>query len=583
MALWLAGTIVVGAVYVWSRPAVGTATYQYQGRAAHRVALPFFVPTEGDRLDVSFTMVLAPIRAGTFRVKPDDCIDQLVINGHVVDGHLANFCDYAAGPSLDLSPYLRTGPNEFHVTLRDHGGLGGLRIEVSAIDPLFLVLCAAFVACAGRLTLAVGAFASHDTVDRSLLAIAAGGAVLRFLYVLATHYSVRGHDTDAHIEYIRYVAAHLRVPPAAGGWEFHQPPLYYFVTGLYLRWASSIGVSLESILVTIQVLSLLLCIASFVAALWIGTMLFDSRRERARLLLYAAIVATAPASVYTAARISNDALYQWLSFLSFGLLLSWWKRGDTRTWYLLVVTVSLAISTKTSGVVFLPVVFACLFLRDRRSWRSQMTPAALALGIVLLVAGTVPIMRIMRDPGAHRLWTMGNESMNGALALDTKARSFLTFNPIAIIDKPENNPWVNGERRQYFWEYFFRSAFFGEFTFAPSLRFLERVIVATGLLALPLAAVGLVSEARHRLHRSLPLLLTCGLLLASVVSYRVRFPYAPDQDFRFVTLLSVPLTFTAVQGAFVLPPAARQAGVLILTSQAGLCALFLVLLLFITG
>ncbi len=580
IALAFAGTVLVGAVYVWSRPVISVVTYQYRGRDAHTAALPFAVQTEADLMDIRFTMVLEPIHSGTFRVKPDDCIEQLAINSQIVDRRLASFCDYADGRSLDLSPYLRTGRNDFHVTVRDQGGLGGLRLDVAELDPLLLLLWASFVACATRLCFAVVALASNDTMDVGVLAVAAGGSILRFLYVLATPFQVRAYDTDGHIEYIRYVATNLRIPSATAGWEFFQPPLYYFVTGLYVRWATALGQSLQSILSTIQVFSLILTIASFLVGLWIGTLLFESRRERAQLLLYGIIIGSLPALVYPASRISNDPLYQWLSFLSFGLLVSWWERGDTRTWYALLVTVSLAISTKASGVVFLPGIFACLFLRDRGSWRSQMRHAALALAVVWLVAGSVPIARIMRDPGAHRLLNLGTEGLNPALGVDTKARNLLTFNPIAMIDKPENNTWLDQQRRQYLWEFFFRSALFSEFSFAKTLQGLERLMVALGLLALPLAAVGLAYEGRRRLHRSLPLLVVTGSLFAAVVWYRLTFHNAPGQDIRFVTLVAVLLSWAAVRGAFVLPPLWRRLGVAVLATQAGLCALFLVLLMF---
>jgi hypothetical protein len=39
-----------------------------------------------------------------------------------------------------------------------------------------------------------------------------------------------GYDVDSHYQYIRYVAEHLRLPPANGGWQFFQAPLYYIVS-----------------------------------------------------------------------------------------------------------------------------------------------------------------------------------------------------------------------------------------------------------------------------------------------------------------------------------------------------------------
>ena len=59
---------------------------------------------------------------------------------------------------------------------------------------------------------------------------------------------------------------------------------------------------------------------------------------------------------------------------------------------------------------------------------------------------------------------------------------------------------------------------------------------------------------------------------------RLKVAFAPIQDFRYVTLLAVPLTYAAVQGVLLLPPLWRRLGEVALGSLAGLCALFLVLL-----
>src|SRR5438132_7762742 len=105
--LSLTGAVVVALVALWIRPVFAAATYQYRGRTPHTTELPFFVPTEADRMEVGFTVTLGSIRFGTYRVKPDDCIEELRVNDLIVDDR-AIFCDYGGGRSVDLSPYLRS-------------------------------------------------------------------------------------------------------------------------------------------------------------------------------------------------------------------------------------------------------------------------------------------------------------------------------------------------------------------------------------------------------------------------------------------------------------------------------------------
>ncbi len=44
-----------------------------------------------------------------------------------------------------------------------------------------------------------------------------------------------GHDVEDHVEYIRYVQDHWRIPIASDGWEMHQPPVYYVLMAALLE------------------------------------------------------------------------------------------------------------------------------------------------------------------------------------------------------------------------------------------------------------------------------------------------------------------------------------------------------------
>jgi hypothetical protein len=44
-----------------------------------------------------------------------------------------------------------------------------------------------------------------------------------------------------HIDYVQYMFTHWSVPPAQGGWEFYQPPLYYFLSALWMQAGQLLG------------------------------------------------------------------------------------------------------------------------------------------------------------------------------------------------------------------------------------------------------------------------------------------------------------------------------------------------------
>jgi hypothetical protein len=48
-------------------------------------------------------------------------------------------------------------------------------------------------------------------------------------------------DCQGHVDYIRFVAKHWRVPLATNGWEMFQAPLYYFKAAAVYRWFGGAG------------------------------------------------------------------------------------------------------------------------------------------------------------------------------------------------------------------------------------------------------------------------------------------------------------------------------------------------------
>jgi hypothetical protein len=192
---------------------------------------------------------------------------------------------------------------------------------------------------------------------------------------------------------------------------------------------------------------------------------------------------------------------------------------------------------------------------------------------------TADAMRAAADPTARRLVTMNVDGLPPALTLPSELRNFVTFDPAQIVTHPENFPWDDSQRRQFLLEFFFRSAFFGEFTFAGHLRPLERAILVSALLGLPLMAFGVARELGDA-HPIWPMVASAAVLLGAFVMYRMKFPFAPSQDFRYVTFLAVPLTFFAVRGAFDLPRLARPFGVATLATLGASCATFVLLVVY---
>jgi 4-amino-4-deoxy-L-arabinose transferase-like glycosyltransferase len=286
------------------------------------------------------------------------------------------------------------------------------------------------------------------------------------------------------------------------------------------------------------------------------------------------LVAVFPSLIFVAARITNDVLYQFLGVLFLALLVRWWQKPEWKIWYALAALTGICLITKVSATAFLPALFLILLCRSKIQWRSKILHGIAGLLVITLISGWLPVLRLYVEEDTSRTLSLGNQGMNGGLTLSNAPEHFLTFNPLEVLRHPYNNPWDDAYRRQYFWEYFYRSAFTGEFSFNDRLRDLNKLILLTGMCAAALLLYGCIMEIVRSPKKTFPLWLMLMLLIAASLSYRFRFAYSANQDFRFVVMAVIPLSYFAVRGALSLPMFLRPLGKTLLLFFSVSCALF---------
>lgn len=537
----------VGVLYHTVAPRFSDTEYAFGGQSPASEHIPFFLPTRGDILTVTTVMTLQSWHPKLFILRPDDCITALTINGIRVPSEMVQFCEYGEGRRVDLSPYVHPGTNDVRILLSDSGGLGGINISMARTDPLSIAVCVLFA----FLLFAYAFFLFRlpsVRARRAYWTIFCVGVLLRIFYVFVTPVTVRAHDVGGHLDYIRFILAHWSIPHAEDGWEFHQPPLYYALAAVWTRaWDFFGDTGMLAALRSLQISSLIFSLGALAMATWIGVMLFPKERQRLSAALFLAIVAVFPGLLYIAARVSNDALSHFLSFTALALLLRWWQTKSHRVWYLLAVIIGLACLTKISAAVLLAAALLCLLLRSQDTWRSKLFHGSIWLLLVGSIAGWLAALRLFLEKDITRTVLLGNKGMDHALAVPQTGIAFLVFHPWEILRVTFNEPWTDLSRRQFFWEFFFKSAFFGEYQF-EAMRWLCIAILTCGLLMIPLIFAGIVTTLRQRARRlsAVPVLVTFVLLLAAAVLYAAKFRYAPNQDFRFSVLLIVPVAFFIV-------------------------------------
>ena len=126
------------------------ATYSYDGQQLQQTTIPFFVETEEEFFDIDLTFSLNRYHASRFIMGPDDCIEELIVNGKVYE-EMKGRCNTHPGFVLLLDNLQER--NTMHIRIHDFGGEGGISIRPSWKDSVFLsvlLLCILALSWTGK-------------------------------------------------------------------------------------------------------------------------------------------------------------------------------------------------------------------------------------------------------------------------------------------------------------------------------------------------------------------------------------------------------------------------------------------------
>ncbi len=373
------------------------------------------------------------------------------------------------------------------------------------------------------------------------------GLTLRIIYLWQTPFFDREHDVNAHIDYIRFVADNWTIPPSNAGWEFHQAPLYYFVVAPFYALGRSLGWNDDLTLRGIQILSLAFSAITLFSVVAIGRRLFP-KREKLQQVLFMLGLVTLPALIINATPISNDALFHPLSFLFFALLIRWWQTEKWRDWHWMVLVAIAAWLTKASALLFVPIAFGCLLLKTTLPVQKRITHGLIAAVAIMILGGWLIAWRTMAETNPVMLPFNEVQGLSDSVLVRNSWENFLVFRPAQFIAIPYNLPHSDDAGRQYFWEYFLRSAFSGEWNFGSLLAPLHSATLFLSLLLVLAAIRGVAKTTWKSLLSAAPVWLTGIFVLVGALMYRIDTPCACNQDFRFSPLLAIPAFFFIVQG-----------------------------------
>lgn len=561
--LFVFGMIMLGVFFFQTQPRFGDVRYSTDGGViSSQLPSPLTLQTESPEVTFTIPLSFVDLKPQLFTFEPQGCIRSIMIEGQSVYAGTEP-CEFSSSRTLLLGPHLKTGRNEFVVHMQRTGEKIGLDLHTATHDPLTVVTLIAMLFLVCWYSWTASRFLPVLNGRRWIIILFVIGIIARSGYTMWTPPDARAHDQGAHMEYIHYVAQNKKMPPAQDGWEFHQPPLYYFLAAGIMNLETSFGRSAGNAERDLQALSVLFSVIALGAGLFIGLTVFTVKKWLP-MFVYSLMLTGFPVLIYSSSRITNESLSHPLTVLTLLMTILFWQTGKLKFWHATWVLLGLTFITKVSALTLFPVALVSLFhpkmiqkmmhiksSLPKRSkkflggifiWAKPLALPLLIAGLLFfLIAGWYPIARL-QEADTTKTFTAGNEGMSGDLRVPRGIANLITFHPAQILSHPFNDPWNDEQRRQFFPEYFFKSAFFGEYLFR-GLETFGRTILLGSILLLPLLVGGLWMAFTRYLKPSVPLLMTFISVFGAAVVYRVLFAYSSNQDFRFSVLLLIPLAY----------------------------------------
>jgi hypothetical protein len=538
-------------------------------QTAEEVSLPYRGDSSGlKRYLFAGKMYKGFLKQDIVHITPDDCLVSMRVGGQelplddLLSGRLD---DWNGGFDYRLGSYLAEGWNDIEITIEDSAGKYGVSVDPSNRDVLgwiiktFLVLT--FLAAIFLLLRLLG-------MRTSMTILILVGIALRLSYMNVTPPHMRSHDSQAHMEYIHYIADYHRLPKASEGWAFYHPPVYYITGAVILDAMRMLGiqdqVSTDS---AMEFYSFLLSIVFLLTGIRIIELTFGQLLSGYYLRKYREIknfgfwkktipmIACTlfvlwPSNIVHSVRIGNDSLLYVLYALSFYFILRWVFLSCFRDLVIASVFTALALLTKTSALILFGIIGVYVLAdiaRRKFQWKAWLNywPVALILGAAFLLAFGGGITA--RLSGSNVNLIVGNAgNLNSGLFVGNHAGNYLYFDTKIFLTEPFTEAWDDAQGRQYFWNYLFKTGLFGQFLYPGDvIRNIAILISFLFLFVLGIVAYGALLTEKFHWKTNAIHFLNVLILLISAVLFRIQIPASCSNDFRYILPLLISFTYLA--------------------------------------
>ncbi|MBP5246825.1 MAG: glycosyltransferase family 39 protein [Fibrobacter sp.] len=471
----------------------------------------------------------------SFHVIPDDCLEKLSVNDEKVSlDAVPERCNYTRGMYLNsgIFPAAEDGTLHMNFALKDNGGPGGLSVEIYQNGFLWKLFQGLFTVV--FLTLAFLMLRRYRVpIPFALLIVIA--TLCHVIYTEATTYTTRTHDVDGHVGYIEYIADHHRIPANDDCWSCYHPPVYY--TMMAPVWAIANGVGFPPAR-AVQWATFILSFVLVATGIGVLRLLMNGPALGIASVLWAFF----PSLFLISPRIGNDQLFFLAHVICLCASLSYMVKRKPAALVIGAIACWAAYWTKSTGFVTICTWLAGFVLGYFP--RNRMLPKTEEwIGLLLMLGLGISIL--------VKLW-MGNAlvgnagGLNSRLLVDSDAVNFLYFDVPGFLSTVYTDAWNDEGGRQYFWNYLFKSALFGEFKIRTDTfgNWVASILNYSFFGLLIFGAVGFWKKKFD--GRVLLLWVNGGLFLLALAVLRLKYPYSCSNDFRYI--LPILLSFVPYVG-----------------------------------
>lgn len=472
-----------------------------------------------------------------FYIHVDDCIKGIKVNQKNVDiPQVFNRSPICIGEGYILanfSRFVKAGDNEITFLVENNRGYVSL-LTRSYNDSLYSGVI--FLLFFFSFLIALLPFLetlNFSKLDQFIFYLATASLIA---YCMSTSWDQRSYDVNGHIEYFLKILKDFRLYASKECWECSQQPTYYLLVLSAFKLASPYLENSFTVIQVFQLIQVLFGVGFFLIVRLVLREAGGKNQSLAYLLL-----ATWLTGFFHFARIGNDAPWYLFGALCSLFTLKWWKQNKDKDFFWASVYGLCALAIKVSALYLVASLMILLLLRvltnlkeikDLSQKKTFIRKRFVFLGTLLLASSAIFYFKPLLTGDVF----LKVNAPHQRLKISNNFSDYVLFSPNKFFTNSAAFTWDPNSGRHLFLNFVSKSSLHGEFPitniFHKELGTLQDILFVFLFIFL----MYLIYDNKFwKLNSSLfPLLIFALVAMLTLASYRFRYPFSSNQDFRYI-------------------------------------------------